>query len=871
MPSRIPRLSCFVLLCAFSPRALAADSPAPEGVLTRPPAVLESIQPEYPEAARAAGLQAEVALEIDISEKGEVLDARVLQPVGNGFDEAALTAARALRFQPAEIDGRPAAVRIEYRFNFEMKEAPPAPPASAEPGGPAPAPATSLRGVILQRGSKRPLPAATIDLGDGAQVVYSDAEGRFAAEGLPEGRVKVIVVANDHERFETSEVLHVGIRTEVKYYLRRSRQGEFESVVVGERERKEVTTVALSAGEVRRIPGVSGDTVKVVQNLPGVARTSFGSGALVVRGGNVRDTRVYVDGLEVPLIFHFGGITSIYSAELSDQVDFEPGNFGARYGRATAGRLELKTRDPESRQHRAVFDANLFHATAFLEVPVRENLSFALAGRRSYVDGLLGLVKDSLPVQFDVAPRYYDFQGKLTWKISPRDTLRLSLFGADDAIETLAPEEDDELRPMPRIEQSVRFATLAATWDHRFDSATRFHVLLAEQYVGSRTMLEDLFEQTVSSWITSVRAEGTHDLTERLSLSAGLDLQLAPSLRVDLTTLPPPRADELMRYDDPPIRVRQRFRTTDLGFWLEGVWKPLEGLSLVPGLRLDYDHTSQSTTWFDPRFAARWQIVEGTTLKGGVGLYHQPPSPGLTLAEWGNPELAEEGALQYGLGVEQRLWGPLSVDAQLYYKRLFDLATPSSRVVTRDGRDERENYANEGKGKAYGAEVLLRYNPDGRFFGWLAYSYARTKRENTKLDPMNEDGADYDQPHNLTAVGSLELPEVWDGLSCGFRLRYGSGNPYRRVTGAVFNADEDIFEQIPSRDRGARMPDFFQLDLRVDKRWTFDTWAFSAYLDLQNVTNRRNADSVSYSHDYSELGYSSSALFYPSFGLRAEY
>ena len=87
---------------------------------------------------------------------------------------------------------------------------------------------------------------------------------------------------------------------------------------------------------------------------------------MIVRGGNARDTRVYVDGEEVPAVFHFGGLTSIYSSELLKDVEFEAGNFGVRSGRAIGGRVNLVTRDPGERTH-ALADANLYHATALYE------------------------------------------------------------------------------------------------------------------------------------------------------------------------------------------------------------------------------------------------------------------------------------------------------------------------------------------------------------------------------------------------------------------------------------------------------------------------------------------------------------------------
>ena len=328
----MPRCKTTILLVLLAAASAARGEDAP-GTLTRAPAVVEPSTPEYPEAAKAQGLSGEVVLELDVSEEGQVLDARIVKPGGNGFDEAALAAGRKLRFSPAEIDGKPAAVTIEYRFRFEA----PAPP-------PPPAAVATLRGLVLERGTREPLAGVTVNVGDAD--TRTDGEGRFEIAGLPPGPAAVVALDAAHERFETEETLEAGKALEVRYYLRRAARDAYEAVVVGERDKKEVTSVSLTSGEVSRIAGVSGDTVKVVQNLPGVARAPGGFGLLVVRGGNPTDTRVYVDGVEVPLVFHFGGLTSIMPSELIEAVDFEAGNFGVRYGRATGGRVELRTRDP---------------------------------------------------------------------------------------------------------------------------------------------------------------------------------------------------------------------------------------------------------------------------------------------------------------------------------------------------------------------------------------------------------------------------------------------------------------------------------------------------------------------------------------------
>ena len=68
----------------------------------------------------------------------------------------------------------------------------------------------------------------------------------------------------------------------------------------GERPRREVSVHALEVEEIRTIAGTQGDTLKVLQNLPGVARSPFGIGLLVVRGSEPAETNVYLDGVPVP-------------------------------------------------------------------------------------------------------------------------------------------------------------------------------------------------------------------------------------------------------------------------------------------------------------------------------------------------------------------------------------------------------------------------------------------------------------------------------------------------------------------------------------------------------------------------------------------
>src|SRR4029079_2077544 len=65
---------------------------------------------------------------------------------------------------------------------------------------------------------------------------------------------------------------------------------------------------------------------------------------------------------------------------------------------------------------------------------------------------------------------------------------------------------------------------------------------------------------------------------------------------------------------------------------------PFSSLKLLPGIRGDYDEGTKKWT-ADPRIGVRWDVHAGfprTTIKGGAGLFHQPPEPYQSIRPFGN-------------------------------------------------------------------------------------------------------------------------------------------------------------------------------------------------------------------------------------------
>jgi TonB family protein len=144
-----------------------AQEPAPA---IQPPRLTSFVEAQYPAEAQEAGLQGSVELEILVDGDGSVGDVKVVGPAGHGFDEAAMSAARAFVFEPARRGEEVFPARIRYRYVFELKKPPPPPapppvaPAAELAATPEPEPevVTETAGEYGAVGRVRPAPPDSV-------------------------------------------------------------------------------------------------------------------------------------------------------------------------------------------------------------------------------------------------------------------------------------------------------------------------------------------------------------------------------------------------------------------------------------------------------------------------------------------------------------------------------------------------------------------------------------------------------------------------------------------------------------------------------------------------------------------------------------
>lgn len=845
------------------PKDTGASKPA-----VQPPQLERFVPAQYPQQAKEAGLEGNVVLQLDISAEGRVTAVTVVNPAGNGFDEAAVEAAKQFQFAPALRDGKPIPARILYRYNFTLKDKTAEPGKSpGQPQQPA-GPVRNLGGQVRTSAGDVPIAGASVSVKDASgteRVETTKEDGSWAFTDLPPGTYRVTIRAPGYQELAVEEQVAADEITEVVYRV--AAEGTLEVIIRGKRPPREVTKRTLEKREIEKIPGTGGDALRSIQNLPGVARPPGLAGLLIVRGSSPGDTEVFIDGIIVPLVYHFGGLSSVVPTEMLERIDFYPGNFSAQYGRVLGGIVDVGIRSPkDDGKYHGMAQVDLIDLRAMLEGPVPglNGWYFSVAGRRSWFDTWLEPVLTEAGASVTAAPVYYDYQAIVETKPTDRSSLRFGFIGSDDRLEILT-RDASEVDPV--LSGNVRFETSFwrlfgryendITDDVQFRSVTAWGEQIIEFGLGSL-----YFE--LKNYPFTNRTEVSYRLGRRATLHTGIDMLWG---RADVSVLAPQppqpgEPDPGPFASRPPIAFDQKVTVYRPAAYVELELTPYERLKLVPGLRVDY--AKDIERWdLSPRINGRYILIKGypqTTVKGGVGLFHRPPDFNESEPPFGTDGLRSNRSTHYSLGFEQDITRNIDVSVEGFYKRqdLLVGAAPNESGLT--------EYNNLGEGRVVGSEMLLRYKPDDRFFGWIAYTLSKAE---VRDQPDREYRlADFDQTHIFTALGSYKLGRGWE---FGARYRLVSGNPETPVVGALYNANAGAYAAVTGEYNSDRVDLFHQLDLRIDKMWKFEAWKLSTYLDVQNVYYSQNVEGYDYNYNYTQRTVITGLPIIPSIGLRGDF
>ena len=863
-----------LLLCSVSGTAsLHADEAEVEPKITKAPKLLTFVEADYPPAQKAAGTEAVVTLTIEIGEDGKVANVQVAATAGPEFDAAAVAAARRFVFSPAELDGKPGPVAITYRYEFKIKTE------VVQLG-----PQVNFEGTIRERFSKRIMRGVKVTVRDVPPVeAITDDVGHFEFVGLSLGRHVVEVSGPTLVTVKTEETLVKDQKKTVKYFVEEKQEGiDEERVARAPRIKKESVETTIRSEEARRVPGTSGDTLKVVQNLPGVARSSAGSGALVVWGAAPNETKVNIDGVEIPALYHVGGFRSTVNSELVRSIELVPGGFGADYGRGIGGLVKVETKPMTQKGVHGVVQVDVIDSSAYLTAAITPQLHIGIAGRYSYLDevvrgvtqnnnkdaslGLKGPGGDA--TDFIPIPRYYDYQVTLGYQLARDEALELFLLASNDKLQRNVPSVDPSNVKRETTEQT--FYRVFLRYSKLNSDGSSLTITPSFGWDQASTVQQfGLVPTTLSStgYRYGLRAAYRRKLARFATLSTGLDLsgQLQDTARFGSINRPAREGDIFVFGQAPGDDVNFDSWSThivDAAPYAFVEFKAHKTLTITPGVRFDGYYLEGSRLVpqsgqlppvgysrflyaVDPRLQLSYRPHPRLGITAAVGLFHQAPEAQDLSAVFGNPKLGLSQAVHVSLAFDVKLTGTLNLQAVGFYKDLSDLpirnvlsTPPLAQALTQDA-----------VGRVYGGQVMLRQELWKGFFGWVTYSVSRSERRNHPGEAYRL--FDFDQTHSLTLVASYEYRH-W---IFGTRFRWSSGFPRTPVVAAYYDPRGDQYQPIFGAQNSIRVPDFLQLDLRIDRSFTFRRASLDIYLDVQNITARANPEEIVYNFDFSRRGY----------------
>ena len=696
-----------------------------------------------------------------------------------------------------------------------------------------------LAGRVLAKGSRGPV--------TGAKLVASRASAAVASgETDDDGGFVLLVPCGAHELavrapgYEPLVVARDACADRAPMLLRlepRPNLPVYETVVVAPHDEPRVE---LRGPELTSTPGALGDPFRTIESLPGVATVAWPAPIYAIRGANPGNTGYFLDDLPVPLLFHLLLGPAVIHPALFDGMAFYPGGYPVRYGRYVAGIVAAQTRAPPDDRVHAMAEVRLYDASALLSAPLPDgNGGVAAAFRYSYTGALLSLLRN------DVRLAYWDYQVLAErrwrgWRAS------LSFFGSSDDLEYhpaafLAWGQAD---PSGGLDDAYRNQHYLLRFHRASLRATRsvgqgqLVLRLAAGTDRSTAPLAQILPVTLGSWSVLPRIAYQRSASW-VDLEAGLDGQVQ-WFRPRSTVVEAGGVD-----------LARRRTAVLVGGYLSAALRAGTRLTVTPGLRLDsYTVSGVTKTDLGPRLAARFLLEPKTWLSGSGGRFSQTPSLGVQI-----PAAESFGLALYGL---QTSWqGALGVGTERVPFVTVELSGYVHRYLLTDLRDPvlsnpdplASDFLVRRYARSYGMEVMIRRPARERWYGWLAYTLSQSQRA---LGGGVIGPSDWDQRHILNLVVGYR----WGRFTFGARGHYHSGQP--------------VLVEGQGAEAFVRMPAFWQLDLRVERRLLFDAFTLDVYAEVVNATANRMVYGLKQDEATGAIDEYSLRLFLPSVGVRGE-
>ena len=736
----------------------------------------------------------------------------------------------------------------------------------------------TISGYVMDAASKETLIGATIVDKNSGKGCATNSYGFYTltlSQGQVDLQVSYVGYTPKNQSIELKENLNLNFALETNTTLDEV-VVESTRATVSARS-PQMSVVELPVQQIKSIPTLFGeaDVLKAIQLLPGVQNGSEGSAGMYVRGGGPDENLLLLDGVPVYNVNHMMGFFSVFNPDALKNVTLYKGSFPAHFGGRLSSVVDIRMKEGDMQQYHGNVSVGLISSKVNLEGPImKDKLSFNLSFRRTYSDLLmkpaLWIAKSQLEDVNKLKAGYYfyDFNGKLNWKISDRDRLYLSFYTGDDAVYFGVKNKDyatDDIQYSNYVNMDWKWGNKVAAlrWNHVMSQ--QLFMDASVNYTQYRHNLGmSLTEENIFQNNTSVKDEFS------MAYKSGIN-DLTAKVDFDYTPLP----NHEIRFG---------------GNYTYHIFRPeVQAMKIIAGNETEVDTTAGSPKVFAHETAlyAEDNMTFGDIFRVNAGVHYstftvegktyQSVQPRLSTSVMLASNLSLKAGYAYmtqyvhllsnsSLSLPTDLWVPVTaniipmnahqVSLGAFYEmpRLFDISVEGyyksmdNLLEYKDGASffgSSERWDEKvcmGKGWSYGVELLVQRS-FGKTTGWVGYTWAHAKRQFDREGMVINQGkvfpAKYDRRHDLSITVQHKFSERFD-LSGTWV--FSSGNCGTLGT--------QIYEGLPNEwgiptinaleRNNFRMSSYHRLDVGMNfhkqKKHGIRTWNISVY----NAYNHNN-------------------------------
>lgn len=729
----------------------------------------------------------------------------------------------------------------------------------------------TLNGYITDKTTGETLIGANISCKEILTGTSTNSYGFFSIT-LPEGVISLRISYIGYSTIEKE----VSLSSNTELHLQLEPQAQLEEVVVlGERPETGINTVQMGAVNVplsiiRNTPTLLGeaDIMKTIQMLPGVQSGTEGMAGVHVRGGGPDENLILLDGVPLYNVDHMFGFFSVFTPEAIKKVSLYKGSFPARFGGRLSSVIDVRTNDGDMKNYHGMIGIGLITSKFQFEGPIiKDKTSFNVSGRRSYLDLV---VKPFMPKDEKFSYFFYDLNAKINHRFNENSRLFLSFYNGRDQMDSKFGHKGETYLNEDKVKLKWGNLSSALRWNYLISPKLFSNTTVSYTQYRFKTNTTTIDKSVILAIENNYRSEYSSGIND-WAANIDFDYHPSPAHQVKFGAgylfhqFKPEVQSSRIFHDESGIIVdttytsqsNSRLNAHELAVYAEDNIKLNEKFDINAGIHVStFNIQNKGYASLQPRLSARYKMTDRLSYKAAYSkmsqYIHLLTSYTITLPTdlWvpATKNIDPMSTDQYSFGGYYTAPKGWEFSAEAYYKDMRNVLEYKDGATFMGSSHNWEEKVEMGKGRSYGLELMAQ-KTTGNTTGWLAYTWAKSKRKFEKGGINNGEWFPYryDRRHHVNLIVSHKFSEKID-VSASWEFYTGGTTTLAEERTAIVRPDtymhqfygkQSDADYVQSRNN-YRMPSSHRLNLGINfhkkTKRGMGTWNVS----VQNVYNAMN-------------------------------